>query len=173
MYSPSRNEPSQDQPTGRKRKRPPVDSPQAVAAQRTELHQAIQEARATLAALQQAVKDARAQAAALAPAMVTEALEVQIKKEFDRFNTVMSTSINNATEAVDRRFQQLTDIMLGVDPDSVRKGNPPVADLLRARHDRVPLTPGQMLRVEAFVSEPAFTLPVTVNLDAPEPDPGE
>lgn len=112
----------------------PIDRLAEAEALGTRLIGAIHEARIVTRDLRTATREARDMLASVRAA-VDDRLNAEVAAGLERYAASLSAAIEKATAAVDRRFEMLTDIMLGEDAKSRRLGLPSIAELLQERQD--------------------------------------
>lgn len=78
-------------------------------------------------------KEARKDAQAIVVGMrayITDVIEREVKEGLEGFNTVVLDHIDKATQAIYKRFDGLTDTLLGTDKKSRKKGEPSIPELI-------------------------------------------
>jgi hypothetical protein len=104
----------------------------AIKAATRELHEAIQEARAARRELQTTWMAIDVTIAGTVETMI----EKHVAKGLADYEDALKTAIENATEAVYKRFDKITDILLGEDKKQARRGDPTIEELARQRGSR-------------------------------------
>lgn len=110
----------------------PIDRLAEAEALGTRLIEAIHEARIVTRDLRAATKEAKDMLASVRSA-VNDRIDSEVTAGLERYAEALGDAIAKATLAVDRRFQTLTDIMLGEDAKSRRLGEPTLRELLEKR----------------------------------------
>lgn len=100
----------------------------ALAALRDDLRDAVREAR-------EALKDLRAERKRWQPLpdQVYGRIDQAVAQGLKEYETALETAIKTGTEAVFRRFDQISAILLGEDSQSRRAGDPSIPGLMRDR----------------------------------------
>jgi len=77
---------------------------------------------------------------AAAEVAVLTRMEPVVKEGLQQYAGALKQAIEDATAAVDRRFDQLADIMLGEDKTARRRGKPSIPELIERRNEGRPLS---------------------------------
>ena len=96
-----------------------------------DLRAAIREAHEAMQGLRDLIREWRALKAELEAAsaqVFTDRMEAAVQEGLDSYAESIGKAIDDATAAVDRRFDTIASIMLGEDPATVRKGLPSIKD---------------------------------------------
>lgn len=100
------------------------------------LKEATREAHEVIKDLKRAVADAR-ETHRLLHACVQDALNAgigeQVQQGLDEYKDSLNKAIDDATQAVYTRFDQIADILLGEDKQSKRAGKPSIPELVERR----------------------------------------
>lgn len=102
----------------------PAEEAEELRAATREAHEAMKDMRGLIREMATVEERLRETAATV----FAERIEEQVAAGLAQYSESISTAIDNATEAVDRRFDTIASIMLGEDPATVRKGLPSIKD---------------------------------------------
>ncbi|RBQ21569.1 hypothetical protein DP939_02335 [Spongiactinospora rosea] len=92
-----------------------------------ELRELVREAHGVTGDLRKAVKDARR----TVESDIAQTMEAEVKRQVAELGEVTAEAMRNSVAKVGREFDRLEAIFLGADPQSKRKGRPPLEDLIR------------------------------------------
>lgn len=106
------------------RAKTPTEEAEELRAATREAHEAMKDMRGLIREMATVEERLRETAATV----FAERIEEQVAAGLAQYSESISTAIDNATEAVDRRFDTIASIMLGEDPATVRKGLPSIKD---------------------------------------------
>jgi len=107
--------------------RSPTDPAEKAAAALEELRETVREAHGALNDLERVVKEAKELRATL-PKRTEELIEESIGIGLIKYHAALVTAIDNASDAVFKRFQELSDRLLGKDKSN--RGKPTLEELV-------------------------------------------
>ena len=105
--------------------------PKTPAEEAADLREAVREAHEAMKGLRDLMREIRtlrAEVEETASRVFDERMASQIQAGLASYDATIKTAIDAATDAVDQRFKTITDILLGEDRESVRKGLPSLTD---------------------------------------------
>lgn len=101
----------------------------------SELRELIREAHAAIKDLHRAINEAHAAMADMPTHIrkhVDETIGEQVAAGLEGYKTSLNAAIDAAGARVDRRFDTLTALMLGEDPENRRRGRPSIPQIINA-----------------------------------------
>ena len=101
-----------------------------------QLRQATREAHEVLKDLRRAVRDGQQlvkSIEAAARVAVESRMEPVVKQSLKEFGQALDKAIEDSTEAVFRRFDRITELLMGEDRASQRQGKPTIPELIERR----------------------------------------
>lgn len=120
----------------------PDPSAQDLTQLREQLRSEIREARGTLKDLRHEIKTARE----LLPLLTDELFEAEVKKRVDELGRVTEKAMDDSVARVNKKFDELSDILMGQQRHQRRRGEPSIPDLITraavaaAQEDPLPFT---------------------------------